>query len=308
MNATSKLLTDKCLILYFDRLLPVDWDKEFGRKAPLMVEVGFGTGEYLLERARQNPDQNFVGLEINFELIKKTLKRIHAQKITNIRLVKVHALIALEYLFAPRSITRMEALFPFPWPKKRHHRHRLFKKNFFKLLNNRLTEQGQLMIVTDDKPFFAWVLAQARGTGFQTTKTEIPAQFQTRFERKWQAQGQDSFFQAMFIKKTHQRANVKKVQDIPPAFFSRFDPETYTPRSVTGAQSIIFKKFRFDERRQEGRQLVFAVEEPLVQGFTVLIQRDGKKWKAGLSGNEKILRTHLVKKGVRTAQKACRKN
>jgi tRNA (guanine-N7-)-methyltransferase len=308
LSATFKQNTDKFLVPYFNRALPIRWEQEFGRKAPLIIEIGFGTGEYLLNCAKQNPDKNFVGIEINFELIKKVLKRIHASDLQNIRLLKIHATIALEYLFASQSITRIDSLFSFPWPKKRHHRHRLFKTDFLKMANDRLEKNGTLLIVTDDKPYFHWILKQNRGTGFKTKKSTIPAQFNTRFERKWKSEGQDRFFQALLTKTSHLRVPVKKTQAIEPLFCSHFHPGTYAPKSITGEKSIIFKKFRFDEKKKQGRQIIFAAEDPLLQGFTVMITRDSKKWKLELSDSERIIRTKLVKKSLLQMMKACQKS
>ncbi|MFA6379254.1 MAG: tRNA (guanosine(46)-N7)-methyltransferase TrmB [Candidatus Omnitrophota bacterium] len=300
--------TDKFLVSYFNEPLPINWNKEFGRKAPLVIEIGFGTGEYLLECAKQNPDKNFVGIEINFELIKKTLKRIKNANITNVRLLKIHATIALEYLFAAQSITHIDSLFSFPWPKKRHHRHRLFKTDFLKMVNNRLEKEGTLRIVTDNKPYFSWILKQNQATGLTLKKNNIPAQFNTRFERKWQAQGQKLFFQALLTKTSHLRVPVKKTQAIPPMFCAHFDPKTYAPRSITGEKSIIFKKFRFDEKKKQGSQIIFTAEDPLLQGFAVSIKRCSKKWKIELNKNEKIIKTKLVKKSLLQMLKACEKN
>ncbi len=307
MSVTLNQNTSKFLVLYFNQHLPIDWKQEFGRKAPLLVELGFGNGEYLITCAKQNPDKNFIGIEINFELIKKALKRIQVANLTNVRLVKIHATVALEYLFAPQSIAHIDSLFSFPWPKKRHHRHRLFKADFLKMVNNRLEPHGKLMIVTDDKPYFNWILKQNSKTGLRIKKSTIPAQFNTRFERKWQAEGQDLFFQALLTKTSHLRIPLKKAQAMEPLFCSRFNPETYAPKSITGKQSIIFKKFQFDKKKKQGRQIIFTAEGPLMQSFTVLIKHSARQWKIELTSDQRIIKTKLVKKSLLQILKACEK-
>lgn len=55
---------------------PTDWGKVFGRSAPLIVEIGFGNGNYLLELARQNPDCNVIGLEIASRSLEKAERKL----------------------------------------------------------------------------------------------------------------------------------------------------------------------------------------------------------------------------------------
>jgi len=307
LSATSKQNIDNFFVSHFNRLYPIDWDKEFGRKAPLMVEIGFGNGDYLIDCAIKNPEKNFVGIEINFDLIKKALQRISRAHIHNVRLLKIHATVALEYLFAAQTITHIDSLFSFPWPKKRHHVHRLFKTDFLKMVNNRLRKEGTLRVVTDDKHYFAWILKQNRATGLKMKKETIPAQFNTRFERKWQDAGQTLFFQALFTKKSHLAIPTKKVQVIPPIFCSHFYPATYAPKSMTGKESIIFKKFTFDEKKRQGRQMIFTAENCLNQRFAVLIKHCSRGWKVELGNDKEMIKTKIVRKSLSQMAKACQK-
>jgi len=308
LSTTSKQHTDPFLVSYFNRPYPINWQKEFGRDALLFVEVGFGNGEYLIDCAKKNPDKNFIGIEINIELIKKALKRIRTANLSNVRLLKIHAAIAFEYLFAPQTIAHIDSLFSFPWPKKRHHHHRLFQTNFLKIVNNRLVNNGTLMIVTDDKPYFRWILKQNRRTGLRLKKNTIPAQFNTRFERKWQEEGQRLFFQALLTKTSTVRVLTKKAQLIPPVACSRFDPKRYTPKSATGKESIIFKKFIFDEKKKIGRQVIVTAEDFLTQRFTVTLKRSGRRWNIELGTKERIIKTKAVKKSLHLMARACQKS
>lgn len=304
MNATSKQNTGKRQALppgffsHFGCPFPIDWAKVFGRVAPLVVEIGFGNGEYLISNAVKNPDKNFIGVEINFDLIKKASRRIDAKNIQNVRLLKIHAAVALDYLFAPKTIEQIYALFPFPWPKKRHVRHRLFTTKFLKLANSRLVDKGTLLIVTDDKPFFNWTLTQNRATGFSAKSEIVPPKFCTRFERIWQEEGQKKFFQVLFTKIKHARVSPKNECAALPTVIPKFDPQTFSPRSVTGARSIIFKRFLFDEKKKKGNQMVITAEENLTQRFLILIERTGKGWQARLNPFDRIIKTDLVEESL----------
>ena len=109
-----------------ERLFPFDQQDVFGRKAPLEVEVGFGTGEYLVRMAAASPERDFLGFEQCAKRILKTLRKIHEARLTNVRLMRLDAVWAFRYLLQERSLARVHCLFPCPWPKKRHVRHRLF--------------------------------------------------------------------------------------------------------------------------------------------------------------------------------------
>ena len=64
----------KLFVDHYGLSVPVRWPEVFGRKAPLEVEIGFGTGEYLFRLARSHPNHDFVGIEENVERIHKTLR------------------------------------------------------------------------------------------------------------------------------------------------------------------------------------------------------------------------------------------
>lgn len=310
MSITSKQNTGKKdlplgFLSHYGLAYPIDWAKEFGRVAPLVVEIGFGNGEYLIETAMKNPDKNFIGIEINFDLIKKVSQRIQRANLTNIRMLKIHATVALEYFFVSRSISEIYALFPFPWPKKRHIRNRLFNTTFLKLVNNRLADNGTFLIVTDDKPLFKWTLARNKGTGLRAQKEIIPPKYNTRFERKWRDGGQKLFFQIFFNKVSHARAPLKKECPIEPLWIKKFDPKKYEPTSITGVKSIIFKKFIYDVKKKKGSHMVVAVEDNLTQRFLVLFEKSPKGWKIDLNNKDRIIKTKLVKKSLERIAKTC---
>lgn len=307
MKTISNPAIDRFFLQHLELQRPISWQDIFGRQAPLVVEIGFGDGEYLIASAEKNPDKDFIGVEINGGLIRKALRLIAAKDLKNVRLLKVHTTIALEYLFEKNSLSEIYALFPFPWPKKRHHRHRLFNTKFLKLANNRLKARGTFMVTTDYKPYFDWILKQNKDTGFRLKKHQIKPQFHTRFERKWREEGQKRFFQLVFIKKTHKKILAKKEYDLPTLFCRAFNPKTYKPKSITGPKSIIFKYFDFDARRKKGKIGMLIAEENLTQRFSVLIDKKKSGWEIRVNELDRILKTATVKKALEEILKACQK-
>ncbi len=167
------------------------------------VEIGFGSGEYLLRRARQFPDRVFIGIEKKSGLIKEVAKKVAIHNLTNIRLLDWCARDAFTYLFPACSVSRVYALFPDPWPKKRHSKYRLFSTQYLRLLNNRLITGCEALIVTDSEEYCNWMLKQLPGTGFEVEHSTIPPQFNTKFERKWLDQEFSTFFKILLKKTEH---------------------------------------------------------------------------------------------------------
>jgi tRNA (guanine-N7-)-methyltransferase len=101
---------------------PVRWAEQFPKNGPLHVEIGFGMGEVLVREAQNSKDKNFIGIEYHWGRIGRTLNLITRQKtpINNIRILRLDARAAFEFLFPEKSVDHIYSLFPCPWPKKEH--------------------------------------------------------------------------------------------------------------------------------------------------------------------------------------------
>ena len=138
----SRVCSLKSLVSYDDMQALIDFDQHFEKSQPIELEIGFGQGEVLIRKAFEHPERNFIGIEVHWERIARTMKtimRLQLRKpdaLRNIRILDVDALFALEYFFKPESIDHAYILFPCPWPKKKHIRNRLFSTEFLRLLND----------------------------------------------------------------------------------------------------------------------------------------------------------------------------
>ena len=128
---------------------PLDLASTFGRSAPLIVEIGSGTGESLVTMAAARPESNVLAFEVYLPGIARTVARLHEQSVENVRLVQADAVDALSHLLAPDSIAELWTFFPDPWPKARHHKRRLVDRAFADLAVSRLRVQGSWRLATD---------------------------------------------------------------------------------------------------------------------------------------------------------------
>lgn len=121
----------------------------FGRIAPLALEIGFGSGQSLLALATQQPDWDFIGIEMYQSGIGAVLKGIQMAELNNIRIYEADAVDVLQQCIPNESLLRIQIFFPDPWQKRKHHPRRLIQPDFVKLLSTKLMCGGQLHLATD---------------------------------------------------------------------------------------------------------------------------------------------------------------
>jgi tRNA (guanine-N7-)-methyltransferase len=128
---------------------PLDTRAWFGRQAPLVLEIGCGTGTSTLAMAQAEPGIDVVAVEVYRRGLAQLLGAIDREGVPNIRLVRGDGVDALEHMFGPGSLTGVRVFFPDPWPKSRHHKRRLFKPETVALIADRLRPGGVLHAATD---------------------------------------------------------------------------------------------------------------------------------------------------------------
>ena len=129
-------------------ILP-DWPTIFGNAAPLHIEIGPGKGQFLLDLAEQQPENNFLGIEIRRKRVAKINSKLLRGGFTNVRLILANAKTEIDALLAPASAAEFFIHFPDPWPKQRHRRRRLFDHEFIGKLQRLLLPGGKVYITTD---------------------------------------------------------------------------------------------------------------------------------------------------------------
>ncbi len=255
---------------------PADWSAVFGRRAPLSLEIGVGNGEFLARESAAHPERDHVGIELRWASVKRSLRNLSKPGVApggNVRLVLDDAKPVLERLFAPRSLERVFVLFPCPWRKEVHERFRLFHRDFCALLNSRLVDGGEVLLVTDWTPFAEWTLGQLPGSGFAVDHRLIDPAFQTKYERKWLALGRAQFHEVRLRKQEHRDVPVREDQPLNPPQIAALDFERFAPEDVTGPITVTFKEIVRDRERQVAMIRTVVVEEPLTQHVWITVAR-----------------------------------
>ena len=128
---------------------PRDFAAEFGRTAPLVLEIGTGNGEALRFAAAHDPDRNHIGIEVHAPGVGRLLNALAEDGSTNARVYHHDAVEVLENEITDASLDEVRIYFPDPWHKKRHNKRRLVNAEFAALLVRKLAPGGRLHLATD---------------------------------------------------------------------------------------------------------------------------------------------------------------
>ena len=129
----------------------------FGRRAPFEVEIGSGKARFLIEAARRNPAQDFLGLELSLAYYRICSERLERSGLTNARIVRADGRRFVEAALPPASVRTFHVYFPDPWPKKRQRKRRILDGVFLDILASRLEPGGLLRIATDHAGYAAHI-------------------------------------------------------------------------------------------------------------------------------------------------------
>jgi tRNA (guanine-N7-)-methyltransferase len=289
---------------WLDVKRPIDWPLVFGRSAPLEVEIGFGSGEFLAKRAKEYPERDFIGIERMWSSVRRALAQIDLAGLKNVRLLLGDTRVAFDRLFQPQSVHQVYSLFPMPWPKHRHTHHRVFSRQFFRMLNNRLVEGGEVQVVTDYEPYLEWMRTQSADAGFAVSIRETPPLFGTKYELKWKNEGKETFHELRLVKQAHQDGLVKEDIYLKTHWANEFDPERFNPANCREEVVVEFKDFLYDPARRRAMARVMVVEDTLIQHFWIEIGQEKGKWHIHLAKGFAAVPTVGVQRALDLASEA----
>ncbi|MDY6808101.1 MAG: tRNA (guanosine(46)-N7)-methyltransferase TrmB [Actinomycetota bacterium] len=136
---------------------PLDLPQFFGRSAPVVLEIGSGTGISTAAMATEEPDVDVLAVEVYKPGLAQLLGLVDRGGLTNVRMVRGDAVVVLTELLGPESLTGIRVFFPDPWPKSRHHKRRLVQSGTLELMADRLVPGGVLHIATDHAGYAEWI-------------------------------------------------------------------------------------------------------------------------------------------------------
>jgi tRNA (guanine-N7-)-methyltransferase len=169
---------------------PLDAAAVYGRTAPLVLEIGSGTGEAAVTMAAADPSRDLLAVEVHTPGVATLLQRVEQVGLRNVRVAEGDGLEVLAHALVPGSLDGVRVFFPDPWPKARHAKRRLLTLPFAALVADRLRPGGRLHVATDWASYAQQVLDVVDASpGLQLVSRERGDRPQTRFERRGVAAG-----------------------------------------------------------------------------------------------------------------------
>jgi tRNA (guanine-N7-)-methyltransferase len=168
----------------------------FGRKAPLIVEIGFGDGHSLLQMAQSCPGQDYIGIEVHRPGVGGLINNAVASETRNIRVYCADAVEVLNRCIPDQSLDGVQLFFPDPWHKKRHHKRRLLQPPFAQVIRRKLVGGGYFHMATDWENYAEHMMDVMSGVeGFENKagdgnySSRPDYRPETRFEKRGQRLG-----------------------------------------------------------------------------------------------------------------------
>ncbi len=178
----------------------IDLPQLFGNDHDVVLEIGFGNGESLIQNAIDNPGKNYFGVEVHRPGVGHLLMRIAETGVGNIRVATQDAVEIIEGRLAAQCLAGIQIFFPDPWPKKRHHKRRLIQTGFLDLLATVIKPGGSLHLATDWQPYAEHMLtvtdrhpAFINAAGAGTFSPRPASRPLTKFEQRGQRLGHEVY-------------------------------------------------------------------------------------------------------------------
>ncbi len=181
-----------------EELRSLQWEVLFGNANPVELEIGTGKAGFLLRRAHAYPDRNFLGIEWANKFYRYAVDRMERWQMGNVRLLRIDARHFIREVCPRDSLTALHVYHPDPWPKKRHHKRRLFEPVFVATAVQCLVPGGRLAVQTDHAEYFEVIRTLLRA---HPDLVEVPfddadfgvvaARVETNFEIKYLRAGRE---------------------------------------------------------------------------------------------------------------------
>ncbi|SFL64120.1 tRNA (guanine-N7-)-methyltransferase [Paenibacillus sp. 1_12] len=178
------------------------WSSLFGNNNPIHVELGMGKGKFISELSYQNPDINYIGVDMYDELLRRAGEKAELARaadggnLDNLKLALFN-IEKIEEIFDSNELERIYLNFSDPWPKKRHARRRLTHAGFVRKYIEILNEKGEIHFKTDSRSLFEFSLNSFADMGLRMRNISLNLHGEgvrtdlvlTEYETKFSEQG-----------------------------------------------------------------------------------------------------------------------
>ena len=169
------------------------FNKLFGNKKPIHLEIGMGKGNFIIEMAKRNPDINFIGLEKFDSVLVKAVEKLESIELDNLKLIWYDAA-TIDNLF-DKEIDTLYLNFSDPWPKKRHAKRRLTHESFLEKNDKIFKNTNNIIMKTDNRKLFEYSVKSFTDYGYKIEDISLDLHsdevdiVETEYEKKFTKKG-----------------------------------------------------------------------------------------------------------------------
>lgn len=175
-----------------------NWNKVFGNDNPIQIEIGMGKGNFIINKALQNPNINYIGIEKYDSVVARAVQKV-PNELGNLRFIIIDA-INIDIIFN-REIDIIYLNFSDPWPKKRHSSRRLTSCNFLAKYENIFKDKKIIIQKTDNRELFEFSIIslnemnyKIKEISFDLHNSFIENNIMTEYELKFSKNGQSIYY------------------------------------------------------------------------------------------------------------------
>jgi tRNA (guanine-N7-)-methyltransferase len=176
------------------------WNEVFGNNNDIYLELGCGRGGFIAERALQEKEKNFIGIDLKDEVLIYALEKVNREELTNVRLIPMNISWVAD-IFGKDEISRVFINFCNPWPKLRHNKRRLTHGRFLTLYKGFIRPESEIWFKTDDTSLFADSIEYFKDNGFDLVyltydlhNSGFDRNVVTEYEAKFTSMGMNTMF------------------------------------------------------------------------------------------------------------------
>ena len=174
------------------------WKKLFNNSNPIHIEIGTGKGNFIINKAINNPDINFIGIEKFDSIIARCLQKI-PEGIPNLKILRLNAL-GIEDVF-DKEIDTIYLNFSDPWPKKKWHKRRLTSNIFLEKYDKVFKKDKRIVQKTDNRDLFEYSIISLSCYGYKIVdltfdlhNSHIEDNIMTEYEEKFSSKGSNIYY------------------------------------------------------------------------------------------------------------------
>ncbi len=269
----------------------------------ILVEIGFGRGDFLVRLAQDNTDSTIIGFETSGISIEKAENRLRRLGITNVLLIQMDAFWGFHFLLKEKSVREVFINFPDPWFKKRHFKRRLTSKEKLCMFASRLVKGGRIKIRSDYEPFVEYSVRSAKeiGTFYITKRRLLPYEPLTKYEGKALSFGREIHEIILELKEhpAFKGPPLKEVKDmLQLKKKGRFRSNEAQNQTIRVRENIILKTFRVIESKDTKLIECLISEYGFTQRFFIQIKEEEGISCIDVSPFSEVIRTEGIKMAV----------